>query len=84
MVGGKVEVYDADGNLVRTQELNKCKLIVDFFDLPPGDYRVKVTKECFEEIFDYHRHQHVSDRPDGNPDSLVKEEDPKKEDTLKK
>lgn len=75
MIGGRVEVYAHDGSLIRTQKLNRSKFIVDFIDLEPGDYTVKVTKDCFEEIFDYHRNPHASDTSnDDDTDSLVKEE----------
>jgi len=55
MIGGKVEVYSPEGNVVGTQNLDNRKLIIDFFDMAPGDYTIKVKKENTEETFTYHR-----------------------------
>ncbi|HEY5823778.1 MAG TPA: hypothetical protein VIT44_05410, partial [Cyclobacteriaceae bacterium] len=45
MIGGKVEVYSPEGEVVGTQNLDNRKLIIDFFDMAPGDYTIKVKKE---------------------------------------
>jgi hypothetical protein len=55
MVGGMVEVYNPEGKVVGTQNLDSRKLIIDFFDMAPGDYTIKVKKENTEETFTYHR-----------------------------
>jgi len=55
MVGGTVEVYSPEGNVIGTQNLDNRKLIIDFFDMAPGYYTIKVKKEGTEETFTYHR-----------------------------
>lgn len=55
MVGGVVEVYSPQGNVIETQNLDNRKLIIDFFDMAPGDYTIKVKKDGTEEVFTYHR-----------------------------
>jgi len=55
MVGGTVEVYNPEGKMVGTQNLDNRKLIIDFFDMAPGNYTIKVKKENIEETFTYHR-----------------------------
>ena len=55
MVGGTVEVYNPEGKIVGAQNLDNRKLIIDFFDMAPGDYTIKVKKENTQEIFTYHR-----------------------------
>ncbi len=61
MAGGKVEVYNSAGELVGAQDLNERKLIVDFFDMVPGDYTVKVIKDGMEEVFDFHKKGEVNE-----------------------
>src|SRR6478609_4425208 len=55
MIGGTVEVYSPEGKVVGTQNLDDRKLIIDFFDMAPGDYTIKVKKENTEETFTYHK-----------------------------
>jgi hypothetical protein len=55
MIGGEVNVFDAAGNQVAAQSVDKRKMIVDFFEMQPGDYTVKVVKGNIEQVFDYHR-----------------------------
>ncbi len=59
MMGGTAEVFDAAGNLVITQNLDNRKLIIDFFEMLPGDYTIKVKKENTEETFAYHRNDYT-------------------------
>lgn len=61
MAGGKVEVYNSAGELVGAQDLNDRRLIVDFFEMVPGDYTVKVIKDGIEEIFDFHKKGQVNE-----------------------
>jgi hypothetical protein len=60
MLGATVEVYDPTGKQVATQNLNKRKLIIDFFDMAPGDYKVVVTKNGTGQVFYYHRRDFVN------------------------
>src|ERR1700755_2669927 len=55
MIGGIVEVFSANGELVASQNLESKKLIIDFFEMNPGDYKIVVKKENVEETFTYIR-----------------------------
>jgi hypothetical protein len=55
MMGGVVEVYNPEGKIVGTQNLDNRKLIIDFFDMAPGNYIIKVKKDNVEETFSYQR-----------------------------
>jgi hypothetical protein len=51
MLQGSVEVYNDQQQLVGRQVLDKKKMIIDFFDAAPGNYRIKVLKQ--EQSFEY-------------------------------
>lgn len=53
MIGGTVEVYNQAGEVVATQNLESKKLIIDFFEILPGDYKIVVKKDQIEETFNY-------------------------------
>lgn len=67
MIGGTAEVFDAAGNLVGTQKLDSRKMIIDFFEMAPGDYTIKVKKEGVEETFNYH----INDYSIKSTDALI-------------
>lgn len=45
LMGGEVEVYHSNGDLVTALELNKRKTIIDFCDVKFGVYTIKVIKD---------------------------------------
>jgi hypothetical protein len=55
LIGGTVKVYSPAGQLVATQNLDSKKLIIDFFDMAPGEYKIVVKKDNIEETFTYGR-----------------------------
>jgi hypothetical protein len=55
MIGGTVEVYNPSGQLVASQNMDNKKLIIDFFDMAPGDYKIVVKKDNVQETFNYIR-----------------------------
>jgi hypothetical protein len=44
LVGGKVEVISASGDIVTTQTMQKRKLFIDFSDVKEGIYVIRVSK----------------------------------------
>lgn len=49
----KVEVLDFKGQPVNSQRLLKRKMIINFYDLKPGTYKIKITKDHHTEEFQY-------------------------------
>ncbi len=44
LVGAKVQIYSASGELLTTQITQKRKMFIDFKDASFGDYTIKVSK----------------------------------------
>jgi hypothetical protein len=44
LVGGKVLIFQADGNIVAEQVLQKRKLLIDFDSMQHGSYTVRIMK----------------------------------------
>jgi hypothetical protein len=44
LVGGKVEILSASGELVASQTLQKRKMFIDFSDVKQGLYTIRVSK----------------------------------------
>ena len=52
-IGGEVDVVAENSKQILAQKLDKKKMVVDFFDLAPGTYKIVVKKgdcECHEEF----------------------------------
>ena len=43
-VGAQVEIYNANGELITSQSLQKRKMVIDFGDVKFGMYTIKVVK----------------------------------------
>lgn len=52
-VGGIIEVYDANNNLLEAEELASAHAMVRFHEKPSGRYTIKVKKENKETEFGY-------------------------------
>jgi hypothetical protein len=52
-MGATVEVHDANGALITSAELNKRKMIIDFYDIPYGAYTICVVKDKTVKEFKY-------------------------------
>lgn len=44
LVGGKIEVLSASGDVVTTQTMQKRKLFIDFSDVKEGTYIIRISK----------------------------------------
>ena len=55
LVGARVDVFYANGDVVTRQTLERRKMIIDFGDVKPGAYTIRVTKEDQVEEFEYHK-----------------------------
>jgi len=44
LVGGVVEVYNANKDLLGFEELTEHEMLIDFDTLPPGKYSIKIKK----------------------------------------
>lgn len=51
--GAKVEVLGPNGEPVNSQRLLKRKMIINFYDVKPGTYKIKITKDHHTEEFQY-------------------------------
>ncbi len=52
-VGAQVEIYNASGELITTQNLQKRKMVIDFGDASLGLYTIKVVKGDSKQEFKY-------------------------------
>ncbi len=52
-VGAQVEIYNASGELITTQSLQKRKMVIDFGDAMLGLYTIKVVKGDSKQEFKY-------------------------------
>lgn len=43
-VGAKVEIFQANGALIATQNLEKKKVVIDFSEVRKGSYTIRVSK----------------------------------------
>lgn len=53
LVGGTVEVFYSNGDLVTSQKLEKRKLIIDFCDTKQGEYIIRITKGNKKQEYTY-------------------------------
>ncbi len=53
--GAMVEIYYSDGDLVASAPLSKRKMIINFCDVKPGTYTIKVIKNNKTQEFEYVR-----------------------------
>ena len=44
LIGGQVEIFSSNGDLLTTQMLYKKKMVIDFNDVRFGVYTIRVTK----------------------------------------
>lgn len=51
--GARVEVLAANGDCISRQRLLKRKMVINFFDMKPGTYKINVTKNGHREEFEY-------------------------------
>src|SRR5258707_15527925 len=51
--GARVEVLAANGDCVSRQRLLKRKMIINFYDMQPGTYKINITKNGHREEFQY-------------------------------
>ncbi|NOS92692.1 MAG: hypothetical protein HOP30_12270 [Cyclobacteriaceae bacterium] len=51
--GGEVEVYSSSGYLVTSHRLIRRKMVIDFKNVTPGSYRIKVKKGASIEEFTF-------------------------------
>ena len=52
-IGGEVDIVSEDAKQISAQKLDKKKIMIDFFDLAPGTYRIVIKKaacDCQEEF----------------------------------
>jgi hypothetical protein len=52
-VGAQVEIYNASGELITSQSLQKRKMVIDFGDAMLGMYTIKVVKGESQQEFKY-------------------------------
>ena len=55
LVGARVDVFYANGDVVTRQTLERRKMIIDFGDVRPGLYTIRVSKENQVEEFKYNK-----------------------------
>ena len=53
LVGAQVEIYNASGELITTQSLQKRKMVIDFGDAGLGLYTIKVVKGESKQEYKY-------------------------------
>jgi hypothetical protein len=53
LIGAKVEVFNHKNDMVLTETVAHAKTIVDFFELPAGNYTIKITKGTTEYTYEY-------------------------------
>ncbi|MEM9856426.1 MAG: hypothetical protein AAF843_03685 [Bacteroidota bacterium] len=51
LIGAKVEMVYANGDVVTVEKLEKRKMIIDFCDVKLGDYTVKISKDGYSKNF---------------------------------
>jgi len=54
-VGATIDIIYANGDVVASQKLEKRKMVIDFADVKPGEYTVRVTKGKRVEEFYYEK-----------------------------
>jgi hypothetical protein len=52
-IGAKVEVYDIHQQLICAEELPTRKMLIDFFEMEPGTYHIRLEKGNEVREFDY-------------------------------
>ena len=52
-VGAQVEIYNASGELITTQSLQKRKMVIDFGDAGLGLYTIKIVKGESKQEYKY-------------------------------
>jgi len=55
MIGGIVEVYDANKTLLGLEELTQREMLIDFTELPTGKYTIKIKRFRSVKIFSYEK-----------------------------
>jgi hypothetical protein len=55
LVGGKVEILQANGSVIAEQILQKRKLLIDFDSMKVGAYIIRITKGEFTSEFTYQK-----------------------------
>ena len=53
MIGASIEILDANGAVIHTEQVTDKKVIVDFFDEPSGEYTIHVKKDGNDESIVY-------------------------------
>src|SRR5277367_4129569 len=53
LIGGTVSVFDGDYKLIMSESLTHNKNIIDFFELPPGYYMIRIKKDDKEVNIQY-------------------------------
>lgn len=53
LIGAKIEVFFANGELITSQKLDKKKMVIDFCDAKLGTYTISVTKGNRTKLFQY-------------------------------
>jgi hypothetical protein len=51
--GARVEVFEADGDLITSQNLQKRKMVIDFGNRKNGTYVIRVTLGALSQEFRY-------------------------------
>ena len=54
-IGALVEIYNADSVMIWTHKMKHRKIIIDFFEVPAGDYVIKFTKHDKTEEFPFRK-----------------------------
>lgn len=52
-VGATVEIYQANGTLVTSQNLERRRMAIDFRGVRYGTYTIRVTKGANTQVFEY-------------------------------
>ena len=53
LVGANVEIYNASGELITMQSLQKRKMVIDFGDAGLGLYTIKIVKREAKQEYKY-------------------------------
>ena len=56
-MGAAVEVHDASGAVIVSSLIHKKKTIIDFFNIPSGEYTISVVKNKTKLDFNYTKEQ---------------------------
>jgi hypothetical protein len=54
-LGGVVEVYNAKGVMIASNELVERKMLIDFFEVPAGQYVIKIKNDEQVKEFNYEK-----------------------------